>query len=238
MQTRISTTGGRRTALVSTALAAALLLTALTPATADARSFYNYRESGRAAQTDWTQVDGTEPGTSPFGNVHVGYLEVREAGKGKGEVWGKITDFDCEPGELPGHGGHGFIDEDDDFEEPGGCVYVGSRWVEGYGLAFSVDKKLTQATLQGQLTVYGGAHGDEGPVGQPMADIVWTGDGATWSSRFSETYTDGNTTSTYRGTYTYRNATMGGTMGPMGFDPELSSGSIREYKVSERSRTR
>lgn len=235
MQTRIST-GGRRTALASAALAAALLLTTLTPGTADARSFYQYRESGRAADAQWTQIDGTEPGSGPFGNVHVGYLEVRETSKGEGSVWGEIADFDCEPGELPGHGGHGFVE--DEFEEPSGCAHVGSRWIEGYDLAFTVDRKLTMATLQGQLTVYGGAHGEEGPVGQPMADIVWTGDGAVWSSRFSETYTDGSTTYTYRGTYTQRNATMGGTMGPMGFDPEFSSGSLREYRVSERSRTR
>lgn len=235
MQTRIST-GGRRTALASAALAAALLLTALTPGTAEASSFYQYRESGRAAQADWTQIDGTEPGTTPFGNVHVGYLDVRETSKGKGTVWGEIADFDCEPGELPGHGGHGFVE--DEFEEPGGCTHVGWRWIEGNDLAFNVDKKLTQATLQGQLTVYGGAHGEEGTVGRPMADIVWTGDGGTWSSRFSETYSDGNTTSTYRGTSTQRNATMSGTVGPMGFDPEFSSGSISEYRVSERSRTR
>jgi hypothetical protein len=238
MQTRIST-GGRRTALASAALAAALLLTALTPGTADASSFYQSRESGRTAQAEWTQIDGTDPGSGPFGNVHVGYLDVRETSKGKGTVWGKISDFNCAPGELPGHGGgHATFEEDGDFEEPGGCSHVGTRWIEGYDLAFAVDKKLTMATLQGQLTVYGGAHGEEGTVGQPMADIVWTGDGATWSSRFSETYTDGNTTSTYRGTSTQRDATMGGTMGPMGFDPELSWGSIGEYRVSERSRTR
>lgn len=238
MHARIYPIGARRTALVSAALAGALMLTALTPGTAEARSSYTYRDSGRAAETSWTQVDGTEPGTTPFGNVHIGYLDVRETRKGVGEAWGEIADFDCEPGQLPGHGGpHGI--EDEEWEEPkDGCTHVGYRWIEGSGLAFDVDKKLSKATLQGRLTVYGGSHGEEGPVGFPMADIVWTGEGATSSSRFSETYSDGYWTYTYRGSYTSRSASMGGQLGPMGFDPDLSNGSIREYRVSERGRTR
>jgi hypothetical protein len=238
MHTRILTTGRRRTALVSTTLAAALLLTAMLPGTAEARTSFQYRDSGRAAETSWTQVDDVAPGTAPFGNVHVGYLDVRETRKGSGDAWGEIADFDCEPGQLPGHGGHhgGF---DDAWEEPAdACTHVGFRWIEGSDLAFDVDKKLTNATLRGRLTVYGGAHGEEGPIGTPMADITWTGDGATWSSRFSETYTDGFWTYTYRGTSTTRSASMGGQLGPMGFDPELSDGSIREYRVSERGRSR
>lgn len=239
MHARISSAGARRRALVSTALAGALLLTMLTPGTAEARSSYTYRDSGRAAETSWTQVDeGVEPGTAPFGNVHVGYLDVREVRRGVGEVWGEIADFDCEEGQLPDHGGHHGAFDEEEPEPDDGCVHVGYRWIEGSNLAFNVDRKLTNASLKGRLTVYGGAHGEEGPVGTPMADITWTGEGTTSSSRFSETYSDGFWTYTYRGSYTSRSASMGGQLGPMGFDPELSDGWIREYKVSERGRTR
>ena len=238
MHVRISDGAGRRTAL---ALTGALLLTTLTPSTADARSSWTYRSSGRVVETSWIQVDGTEPGTGAFGNVHMGWLDARERGKGRADAYGWILDFDCEEGALPdpGHGGHAEEPPFDD-EEPGddGCVHVGERHIEGYDLALAMDKKFTSATLRGQLTVYGGAHGDEGVVGRPMANVTWTGVGASVTSRFSESYNSGGYTYTYRGTSTNRSAVMGGNIGPMGFDPDLSDGSMGEYKVSERGRER
>lgn len=205
------------------------LVMTVSPAVAGSMSLY--KQSATAAQTEWTQVDGTEPGTSALGNVHVGYLYVFETAKGKGDVFAFIDDFDCEAGKLPG-GGHGFE------EEPSGCEYVGSRVAEGYGLDFQVDKKLTTARLTGQLTVYGGGHGDGGVIGRPAADITWSGEGALIKQSSNWSYNDGTTTYTDRYRSTDRIAVMSGTLGPMGFDPELSSGQISKFSAMSKSRTK
>lgn len=223
----------RGAAAVAAALALLLLMT-MAPTPAGAKSSFMSRTSGAAADTFWTQIDGTEAGTSPFGNVHIGWLYAYEMAKGRAEVFGAIEDYDCEEGEVPG-GGH-FEDE----EEPEGdfCDFKGFRWIEGYDIPFSIDKKLTQARLTGTLTVYGGGHGDGGVVGQPPADIVWSGVGTVTSERHTYRYKDGD--STESGTYraSIRSATMSGHIGPMGFDPDLSGGSITNFKSSYRSRTK
>lgn len=222
--------------LLVVALAAALLV-ALTPA-AEARSSSTYRVTGRAASTEWTQVDGTPVGSSPFGNVHVGWLSAEETSRGKAVVFGWIADFDCEPGQLPGHG-HEIVFEDEEPEPEPGCVHVGARSLEGWDIPFTMDRKLQSATLKGRLVVYGGGHGEGGDVvGRPMADIVWTGTGTTSKGRYTSRWVEGSTTYTESYRATYRNGAMGGTLGPMGFDPDLSSGWLTTYTASSRTRTR
>lgn len=205
-----------------------LLVVVLAPP-ADARSSSSYRITGRSADTYWTQVDGTPPGSNPFGNVHVGWLYADETTNGTAAVFGWIDDFDCEPGSLPG-GGHGVAKK--------GCKYVGSRFIEAYDVPFTMDRKLSSARLTGQLTVYGGGHGEGGVVGRPMADVTWTGIGDLASERWTSRWREGGTwySDSYRSKT--RAATMGGIIGPMGFDPELSGGTLASYRSASRSRTK
>lgn len=220
------------TPLLLVALVATLLV-ALAPA-ADARSSSTYTVSGRAANADWTQVDGTPTG-GRFGNVHVGYLTAEETSRGRAVVFGWIADFDCQPGQMPGHGGHGIVFEDEPEPEPG-CVHVGERHLSGWDVPFTFDRKLDRATLKGRLTLFGGHDGDQ--LGQPMANMTWTGVGTASRGSYTSRWVEGGTTYTdsYRGTS--RNATVGGTLGPMGFDPDLSGGWLVQYRSSSRMRSR
>jgi hypothetical protein len=208
-------------------------LLALPAAPAAAKSSFMARTSGKLADTFWTQVDGTPVGSSAFGNVHVGWLSAYETSQGRADVFTGIEDYDCEPGVLPGGGGgHG--------EEPeeSGCAFIGFRFGDGQGLTFKMDRKLKAARLTGQLTIYGGGHGSEGVVGRPRADIIWTGVGDLATDRYTYTYRDGDTTYTSTSRSQFRRATMSGFMGPMGFDPDLSGGSLVNFKYSSRSRTK
>lgn len=232
MITHSKTRMSHRALAMVTLLALAFALVAVDTSPADAKSSSQYRETGRAASTDWEQYDNTPTGGT-LGNVHIGYLSAYETTTGRASAWGYIQDYDCEEGERPG-GGHGFDDE----EPVGGCDWVGERWLEGEGLAFTMDKKMTTATLKGQLIAYGGGHGEEGEVGRPVADIVWTGLGGTYTSRYTSRYRDGNTTWTESYNSTERSASMGGTLGPMGFDPDFSAGYLSSYKTSSKSRTK
>jgi hypothetical protein len=218
---------------IATLIVVAATAVAMTAAPALAGSKFFYKESSRAAQTDWIQVDGTPTGQSPLGNVHVGFLYVYEVSSGKGDVFAFIDDFDCEEGKLPDGGGHALEEE-----EPSGCEYVGSRVAEGFGLNFTMDKKLTTAHLSGQLTVYGGGHGDGGVIGTPTANITWNGVGPLIKQTSSWRYDDGTTTYTDRYRSTDRNAVMTGNLGPMDFDPDLSGGFISKFNAMSKSRTR
>lgn len=216
---------------VATLIVVAATVLAMTAAPAFGGSRSLYKESSRAAQTDWIQVDGTPTG-SALGNVHVGFLYAYETSAGKADAYAYIDDYDCKPGELPDGGGHVFE------KKPSGCEYVGSRVAEGYGLTFKIDKKLTTARLTGQLTVYGGGHGDGGVIGRPQADIVWKGVGGLIKQTSTWTYNDGTTTYSDRYKSSDRKAVMSGTLGPMGFDPDLSGGFISKFTAMSKSRTR
>lgn len=228
----------RATAAIAFTLALLLLLAGASPA--DARSSFMERTSGSSADTYWTQVDGVPAGTSPLGNVHIGSLYAYETTKGKAEVYGNITDWDCEEGELPWDGGPhdaDFMDWDEE-PPPSTCDWKGSRFIEAYDVPFHTTKKLSHARLTGTLTVYGGGHGEGGVVGKPYADIVWTGVGGVSTEKSTFRYRDDG--SSYRGTWTSsnRSATMSGVLGPMGFDPDLSGGSISNFKSSSKGRTK
>lgn len=209
----------------------ALSVLAFTAAPALAGSKYMSKTTGVGAQTWWTQVDGTEPG-STFGNVHTGWLYAYETSSGKGDAFVYIDDWDCAPGQLPSGGGH------DDPEEPTGCSWIGSRQGEGFGLSFEVDRKLENGHLSGQLTLFGGGHGSGGVVGRPTADISWTGTGNLQKSSSTWRFNDGTTTYVERYSSSDRSAVMSGSLGPMGFDPDLSGGSISMYRSMSKSQTR
>lgn len=239
MSVSVSSRISRQAGIVAAALAASLAMTAMSPPAADARSSSMYRETGRAVSTDRVQIDGTVPGSNPLGNTHVGQLSAYETTQGKATAWGKILDWDCEEGELPAGGHHGVEISHHDAPHPGSCDFIGSRWLEGDDLDVAMDRKVTIATLQGQLVAYGGGHGaDSGAVGYPQADIVWTGIDGTYTSRWTSRYSDEATTWTESYRSTERGATMGGTLGPMGFDPGQSSGHMSTYPTSSKSRTK
>lgn len=233
MVARITRTRMVGPALVSLLLMALLLTVA--PA-AHARSSSSYRESGRAAATDWIQWDNTPVGSGPFGNVHVGYLSAEETSKGLADVFGFIEDYDCEPGEFPGGGGH--FEEFEEEEPEEGCDWLGFRFIEDYDISFTMDRKLESARLTGQLTVHGGGHGEGGVVGRPFADVIWTGFGDLDTTRYTSRWREGDTfgSDSYRAKG--RSATMTGSIGPMGFDPDWSGGSMYSYSTSYRERTK
>lgn len=212
----------RRILLVTTVTFA---IAAMVATGAVAGSSARYRTDGRSVSTYWTQVDGPPAAGQPFGNVHVGWLDGWESSTGKADVFVYIDDFSCPTGVLPDWGGHGADDGK-------GCEYVASRTGEGYGLALTMDRKLTRATVKGRITMTsGGAHGEGGQVvGTPKADITWHGSGPSYKS--VSTYRGSGGGTTYRDRYraTERNATMSGSLGPMGFAPELSGGSISAYR--------
>lgn len=213
-----------------TVVAAVVTVMALAAAPALAGSMYLSKSSGRAAQAFWTQVDDVPVGTNPVvGNVHIGELYVYETSNGVADAFAYIADFDCEPGQLPDHGGHGF-------EENPGCTHVGFRYGDGYGLRFEMDRKLNVAHVSGRLTIYGGHGGDV--VGSPPVDVTWTGVGDRVTQRSTWRYSDGTTSYTDRYRSSDRAAAMSGTIGPMGFDPDLSGGYMSIFKSMSKGRTR
>lgn len=220
-----------------TAIAATLALTlTFSATTAIAGSRVNERTDGFTANTWWTQVDGppaAKASTQPFGNVHVGWLDAYETSRGKADAFASIDDFRCPTGVLPDHGGHG------EKADENGCQYLGSRFGDGYGLAFTIDRKLGSARLRGALELFADGHGGDGTVvGRPTADITWNASGPTYRS--VSTYRDqfGGTSYSERYRSQNRNASMGGTLGPMGFDPDLSGGTISSYRSMYQQRSR
>ena len=216
-----------------TTLVVALVATLSLAAPALAGSSYISKSTGKSADAYWTQIDGIPVGTGPFGNVHVGYLSVYETSKGVGDVFVYIDDFDCEEGEEPYGGGHGF-------EEEGGCDYVGSRFGEGFGLSFTVDRKLNTASLVGSVTMTsGGGHGGGGEVvGNPPINMSWSAQGNVIKDWYTYRYNDGTTTYMDRYRANYRMASLSGTIGPMSFDPALSGGTISSFSAFSKSRTK
>lgn len=217
---------------ITTGLMAASLLTA-TAVPAAAGSTYSYRANGRAVSASWMQIDAG-PDATP-GNAHLGYLGAEESTRGTAYVWGYIQDFDCPDGVLPthGHGGHG---EDEEPAPEPTCEHVGVRWIDGANLTFSMDKKLNTAKLVGNVTVSDG-HGS-GPTGTPGVNMTWTGTGDTFTSSYTTRWREGGSSGSDSYRSTSRNAVVSGSLGPMGFDPDRSSGFLDDYQMAYRSRTR
>jgi hypothetical protein len=192
---------------------------------AEAAERWTARSSNDIASSEWVEY-GPLPGVE--GNVHVGFLQAR-ATKSGGEVFGKVKDYSCDPGEVPGGGGHGE-------EEEGSCDFHGLRFIDGGTITFTVDKKLNTARLTGTLVV-----NNHGGTARPPVDMTWTGFGDLSQSSWEESGSEGGTTYLYRYESTRRQATVTGYIGVMGFTDDaddVSSGSIARTKSYERITSR
>ena len=225
-----------------TTVAVTTMVAAPTPALA-ADMFFS-RSSGTVASTSWLEIGELPPAANAPGNAHFGELQVEDLGRGRARAFGLVFDVQCQDGVtpyLPG-GGHGGGPVPPGAEPPvETCVLQGVRFIEGgSALTFTIDRKLTSATLTGALTVSSG-HG-EGPVGAPPVNITWTGVGSSYSSNESGSFTDEFGTYSYRYSFNGRDANIaaGSRIGPMVFDDEAgesSTGQLGSYRESSRSRS-
>lgn len=208
---------------------AGLVAIAMMASPASAAEMYLSKTSGTNASASWTQNDETPVG-GQFGNVHFGWLEVYSTSQGMGDAFIYIDDFDCEPGLTPyGHG---------EEEEGNGCVYVGTRWGNGYDLAFTMDRKLNSAQVVGSVELFGGdPHGGGGLIGAPQVNVTWTGIGSLSTNTYSYRWVQGGTTYTDRYRGTGREAVLSGNIGAMGFTSD-SHGWMSSYRSQSAQRSR
>jgi hypothetical protein len=198
---------------------------------ADASSRWMYKSSDERATAEWTEygeLNGVE------GNVHVGFLKAETSSTG-GYAWGKVIDYYCEEGEVPGGGGHGEHSTEEWEEEPT-CDVMSYRWMEGGDVSFTIDRKLNTARLTGTLYV-----DNHGSSATPPVDMTWTGVGDLSQYTSYEKGTEGDSTYTYKSESTYRQAEVSGFIGAMGFTDDAddeSWGSIEKTKTFERGTSR
>lgn len=227
-----------RLATIAVAAAAVPALVA-SPAAAGGDMFFS-KSSGTTVSTTWLEA-GTLPGVA--GNWHFGDLFVEATSRGRALAFGTVYDVTCAEGVAPynpgGHGWHG--DVAPPAEEQPGCVLEGMRFLDASPsqLTLSVNRKLTTATLKGNLSV-GDGHGSS--TAAPPVDIVLNGVGSTFSSTQSGTYTSEYGTYTYRYSFSGRNAEVaaGSRIGGMVFDDEdgeNSSALMGTFRSSSRQRT-
>ena len=216
------------TTLRRAAVGVAAIAAAATAVPAQAGSSYLSRTTGRTAGVEWVQV--LDMRARGFGNVHLGWLSAYETAPGVADVFSTIDDYDCPEGQLPG-GGHGE-------EDPSGCVYVTTRFLEGQGISFTVDNRLTKAHLEGALNASTGGH--EGPgdsLGTVGANFTWNGTGDLTKSTTTFRYRENGTTfsETYRSSR--RAATMTGVLGPMLFEQAaVANGTIEQFRAKSQYR--
>ena len=221
---------------LTTVAAAAAALAVAAPSPATAGDLFFSKSSGTQVTTTWLEVGELPAAANAPGNAHFGDLFVDDLGNGRAQVFGTVHDVQCDEGTTPylPLGGHG---------EPapagGPCRLLGTRFIDGGQVTFTVDKKLTTARLTGTLAV-GSGHGDA--TGTPPVDITWTAIGPTYSDRQSGTFVDEYGTYSYRYDFTGRDAalTPGSRIGPMVFDDEVgeySDSLLGKYRRSDRQRS-
>lgn len=200
---------------------------------AEASTRWTFRSANDVASADWIEY-GTLAGVG--GNVHVGFLEARTSSSG-GEVFGKVTDYDCDPGEVPGGGGHGgHVAEPGTLEDEPTCDFLGKRFLHGGDITFTVDRKLNTASLTGTLVV-----DNHGSSATPPVDMTWTGFGDVASNTTYERGSEDGYDYVYRFDSTSRAATVAGYIGGMGFTDDTddeSSGSIARTRTYKRTTSR
>jgi hypothetical protein len=217
--------------LLSVAATTAALGAVALPSPALAGERFFSKSSSTVVSTSWLEV-GQLPGVD--GNAHIGELQVEDLGRGRARVFGYVVDLTCADGQVPSiPGGHG--------EEPveGACAVAGERFVEGGQVTFTIDKKLTAATLTGTLAV-GSGHGD--PTVSPPVNITWTGVGATYSEKVTDSGVDEFGTYRFSYSFTGRQAVVGqgSRIGAMVFDDEAGESSEAQMgtqRSSSRSRS-
>lgn len=228
---------------------AVLLLSTAVPVSATDMSFY--RASYYSLQFDWIQLDRDDNGdrlppmdSRPFGNVHIGFAFAQEFTSGSAFVFGQIADLNCPVDFIPSPGGGHGIAEEEPTEPENPCEHIGFRQIQGEGVPFTVNSKLTSARLGGPgvtVGVFGGGdpHGGGGELlANVPIDVTFTGAGDLAKSTFTDRYTDGTFSYSVRYTSTSRQGELTGVLGPMGFDPDLSGGVLSFNKEISRSRTR
>lgn len=223
--------------LVTVGVALAALPTlAATPASAGDMFFS--KSSGTTVSTTWLEA-GPLPGVA--GNWHFGELWVEATSQGRAQAFGAVYDVTCADGVAPYNPGGGHGEPEVPSEEVPGCVLEGIRFLDASPsqLALDIDKRLSKATLTGQLSV-GDGHGS--PTGTPAVDIVLNGVGSTYSSTESGRYTDEYGTYSYRYSFSGRDAAVapGSRIGGMVFDDEAgetSTAQMGTYRSSSRSRS-
>ena len=123
------------------------------------------RTSYQTANVSWTEVDATADDPVP-GNWHLGNLFVQRSGYGL-DVFGSIDDFECEPGETPGGGGHGIAPGE---PSPEGVVrQPGHPLPERLSptLGLTVDIPGGTVRLRGTLVASAGGHDGPGRRARP-----------------------------------------------------------------------
>ncbi len=220
-----------RSATTLTVLPLAAL--AITVPAADAGDRWTSRSSSEQATAEWTEY-GELPNVE--GNVHVGYLKAETSSTG-GDVFGKVLDYFCEEGEVPGGGGHdGHVGSSLEHEEGPTCDFLGKRSLEGGDVSFTMDRKLDAARLTGTLLV-----DNHGSSAAPPVDMIWTGLGDLSQNAWYEKGSEGGYNYVYKYESTSREATVTGYIGAMGFaddSDDESSGVIARTKSFERGSTR
>lgn len=68
--------------------------------------------------------------------------------------------------------------------------------------------------------------------------MTWTGTANLVTSSSTYRYNDGTSSYTDRYRSTWRQSSLGGILGPMSFDPNLSGGSISSFSSFSKGRTR
>lgn len=230
-------------------LAAALLILG-TAAPAAARSMSFYRSTYYSVQFDWVQLDRVggvrvPPGTREFGNVHIGFAFAQEFSSGQAWVFGQIADLDCPVDFIPSTGGgHGIaLEEEPPVDPENPCTHIGFRSIDGT-VPLTIDSKLTRAVLGGPgvtVGIYGGGDphgGGGGLLANAPINVTFTGVGPLSKSTFTDRFTDGTFTYTFRYSSNNRSAELTGVLGPMGFDPDLSGGFMSYNREVSRSRSR
>lgn len=222
---------------LATVTAAAAALAVVTSSPAMAGDLFFAKSSGTQVTTTWLEVGELPEGANVPGNAHFGQLWAEDLGNGRASVFGTVHDVQCTNGVapyLPEGGGHG-----EPAPADGPCRVLATRFIDGGQVTFTVDRKLTTATLTGTLAV-GSGHGDT--TGTPAVDITWTGIGATYSERQSGTFVDEYGSWTYRYDFTGRDAVVSqdSRIGPMVFDDEAgeySESLLGRYRSSDRQRS-
>lgn len=228
-----------RAGLVAGALSAALVTT-VPAAPAGASSMGMFRSSGTTANASW--IEFGELGGTVEGNVHVGSLFVDGSSRSTAYVFGSVADWTCPEGERPPDGGHGHFAEVEllppVFETNCQLESIRGIFADPSMVSFTVNKKLTSASLTGTLSV--SDHGSGGSANPPV-DMTWTGTGDLYSSKESGTFRDGDSTYRYSYSFSGRDAEVDGRIGAMGFDDDLddeSSGQLGSYRSTDRFRSR
>ncbi|GAA5162502.1 hypothetical protein [Ornithinimicrobium tianjinense] len=143
------------------------------------------------------------------GNVHLVGISAQETSGEGSMTWGSVDSYTCADGvTMPWD------------PETGELLCAPAGWAELSGpLTVDTDKKLTAATVAGDLTISTWTCDDEEcwseELGTLAVDLLVSGTGGTLTERSSQTYQDPTTGERYRGTMrsTTRQGEVGGTLG-------------------------